>query len=291
MIQENPKFEEFKNSTLESAKNRFSDPLIGNYLITFIIYNWKIFLYIFSGYDTSEKILQIEKILEFNFEKINFFLDFILYLAFHPILFPFYVSLFYIFIYPKITKPLRETFLDYIVQRKNETYAANEKLTPIEIKISDLEQKLSREVERNNTTNDAIKDKDRIIGLLTNEKNNLEHNLKIISTDFEKISKNYNELNHKFNNLSSYKVQPRKPSILNEIEKKVLEITKSSSFNKERFKKIAQNIANAELQGEPTSANDPRMFISEYVNLGLINKNNDGNWIITELGKLVLNRI
>lgn len=284
MLNENSKFTEMQNAATESIKNRFTDPLIGNYLLTFCIYNWKIFFYTFSDYETLEKIKLIQNILAFNFLNVTTFLDYLIYLFCHSIILPLWVSLFYIFIYPKFTKKIRKTFLDHSVERKNETYAANEKLTPIELKISDLEQKLSQEIEKNRITNDSLQDKERIIKLIAKEKNQIEENLKILNIDFQNMQ-------IQFNNLKNNSIQSQTYSTLTEFEKKILSIINSSNFNKDRFKNIALNISRSDFMGEPTSANDPRIFIKEFANLGLVIQDNSGRWKITELGKQVLKSI
>lgn len=312
MIQENSKFDALKNSTLENVKQRFSDPLIGNYLITFCIYNWKIFFYAFSNYSTEEKINLIENTISSNISNTLNYFEIGKSIFYHPFIFPFLITLFYIFLYPKLTSKVRQTFLDFNVLKRNETYDADSKLTPIKQKIQNLEDRLANETNKNNMLSESARDKDQVIELLKKDRNQLENNIKALSLDYHNLSndklqveeklnkannsiddlnKALNDVNIKYQFLLENKKNQSSFSILNELEKKQNSIIHSNDFNKEKFRKIASDISNSNLRGEPTSASDPRMHIAKYANLGLVNKDLNGNWTLTDLGKLVLNKI
>lgn len=98
--------EDIEKSVKATLYDRLTSPLIGSYIFAWCIYNYKVFLVIFSELKYAEKINELNNL----FVGWQFLFSFIM---------PFVWSLFYIFIYPYIAKFVFKKWQKYIKDKED----------------------------------------------------------------------------------------------------------------------------------------------------------------------------
>lgn len=124
----------------EGVKRRFGDPIIGSYIVSFFIYNWKLTLILASFKEVDQKILILQGYLR---EPHVFFVPLI---ACGLVLFGLPIA-------------LRRLYLRLLIQRvtfENDRFDAEQKLSPISKRIKFLEEQNQLERQRISDLNQVI---------------------------------------------------------------------------------------------------------------------------------------
>lgn len=164
--------DEFIENITLPFKSRFDDPIIGTYIGSFLLFNWKIILIIFSSKDIAEKIDWIENHLlgnNIDFNTFSYFLtSFMMKISslFSSFVFPAITTYLILFFIPKKLKLYYDKINTNRVDRLNAAYTAQLNLKPTERIIKDLISKHEFEIARNNELqNDKQIDKNMIVRL------------------------------------------------------------------------------------------------------------------------------
>lgn len=139
-------------------KTRLDDPIISTYLGSFLICNWKIFLYLFSSKEVELKISLIGYELYGKFQigegpnHLSFWTDISLnvYQIIVSFLTPALITYFILFVMPKYLRKYYDQILLDVVTRKNQKYQAELNLIPIEKTIAKMRDDLNIEIQKNN---------------------------------------------------------------------------------------------------------------------------------------------
>ncbi len=289
-----------KDSTVETLKTRLGDPILGSYIISFLILNWEAALYLFSDKDVSEKITSIKEILyptltNFDESKIGWILSII----FHPFILPALFTAFYLLLFPLIFRKAHQLILKYKVSSENDRFKAEEMLSPIHKKINELQIQLERETQRNKDLSDLRINMDENIQHLKEENQKLRtENTTLISERVQKESivddltvENEN-LKDRLHDLEIIIEQHNEPDYSESVESAIqtLEIRNLVS----KFKEVASDITNSYLVVASGRAGDFIDTIPIFDSLGIINRVAEGDrdyWKLTEKGRKVLARI
>lgn len=269
------------NPALDSAKARLADPLIGSYFLTFIIYNWKI---LFVASASMEVHYKIDKISQYLAPAFPTGWGWITFLLFHPVVFPAIAAGIYLFGFPVIFRKLYKKNLENRVNSKNDQYIADEKLSPIQAKLKELNSKLAMEIEKNNSLNDL--------------KASLEQNNSIVKANYEQMEKKVTELTAANEELS-FQLK-RSNAILQELANRPNHVAppspdESRFFNileqkglVQRFVEFTNLIINSNVFVGGDAAGKYERQIPEFTTLGLIKRTSDSKkWEISELGLAV----
>lgn len=169
------KINDLKDSTVEVLRSRLGDPIIGSYFLSFSIIHWQIFIYLFSSLEAGQKVTKIKEIITPQLPLITENkTEFIFSIISHPIVIPIYVAFFYLFLFPLITKKALKIILMNKVELENDRFEAELKLSPIQLQISQLEERLTREVDRVNNLNNLKSSHEETIRLLKEENEKLK---------------------------------------------------------------------------------------------------------------------
>jgi|GEM_PF-2575223 len=179
---------EFFQSIIDSSKDRIKSPLIGAYITSFLIYNWRpISIYLFSN-----------ETIECKIEEING-----RYCPASSLLWPLAIALFYVLILPFINMAF-ESFLLYptrqrINQKHNKKiFELNKKKEEyrIEKELEDIRAGLLDMVNLNNQIQQLQNEKDRLQEQHTTTVSNFENEINKMQELNSKISKDFQLLQH-----------------------------------------------------------------------------------------------
>lgn len=259
------KLDEIKDSVLDTLKSRFGDPIVGSYFLSFVIINWEILIYLFSSTEASEKVEIIRKIVtpdlpNFSWNNINFYYS----IVSHPLALPLYATLTYLFIFPIVTKKARKIIIMNKVESENDRFEAEGKLSPIQAKITSLEDRIAREIQLVNNLNDLKSSNEETIRLLKTENTELQ------------------------NQLNSFQ---RKNEELPEV---IIAKDLADKNIAETFKSFSNIVASNYVWVGREAANKFAKSIPIFVSHELIERERNGTsdiWKLTELGKRVLTKI
>lgn len=108
-------FEQFTNSIKATLYDRISNPLSNSFLFSWVLWNYKIVVILFSSLRPYEKINEIDIFISTTIFKVNFY-EPLGYWCSNGFLFPLLSALLYLYIYPIPSKIIYEHWLK---KRKN----------------------------------------------------------------------------------------------------------------------------------------------------------------------------
>jgi hypothetical protein len=170
---------EVKDVVSEGLKRRFGDPIIGTFIVTYIIYHWKIFFYVFSSDSIDYRIGAISELIW----------------KWDGIVIPFAVSIIILFFAPVLFEKPYKILEKHRVNRINRVLEADERLRPHLLTIQSLESKLESERSRLDSANALINEKDNTVSaqqqtikILQNEADSLRNEVIRLQTHNEQKS-------------------------------------------------------------------------------------------------------
>ncbi len=131
---------------LEPIKKRFSDPIVGTYIVSFAIYNWKIWIYLFSSLDVNAKVLSITQMLQLSNLDDYFTFAAIKILLINQYTCPLLFTIFYLFVLPKKFLFAYNYLIDLKINNSNERFKRERQLLPVSEHIALLNEKLQNEI-------------------------------------------------------------------------------------------------------------------------------------------------
>jgi len=224
------------DSLTESVRSRFSDPIIGSYITFFIVFNYDLFIYMFSSEPTLERLAYISERLgifkNFHLSQLtynDYFSHLLVIKGWHSLryIIPAILTWFYVFKWPKIAKEwlkqaysLKEDLVDVqnsvklrgdIANMQDQLRNEKEKNGAVNRDVTaQLSSKLS-ELAAQRTENSALMGQ---VSLISKQKENIQKNVKHLEKEIaslqEDVHKHENEskrLSIELNQLSHFRIQ------------------------------------------------------------------------------------
>lgn len=188
---------ELSSTSSNALKIRFNDPFIGSYFISFIVYNWKILVYVLSGLDPDIKVKKIEMLLLpdiVNYSSNVGFLNKVIFFTIHPFVAPLIFSLILLIAIPKYCRPIYKWILNQRVMIDNVKHEAEQLLITNEVTIKRIQNALDREVLSNNELRSTNESKDETIRLLKIQNSDLINDFSKIQEDNLPFANNKKEV-------------------------------------------------------------------------------------------------
>ncbi len=249
----------FKN-IMQSSSDRMSSPIVGTFVISFIVYNWRAFLIIpFSDLKIEERINIIDKT----------------YCNSNALIIPLYLTLFYIIILPHL-----QLGLDFILsfsQKRSDKIKKEKKIKILTDKIS--EASLEREIADSRAGTSEINNLKSQVDLLKEQnedlfkKSNLE--LQSFNNQISELTNNYDISQKLVENFKSeannykdaYTKLNSNPGLVI-LPQEIIQILESFDYKEqESFMKLAED--------NFKSANKNPNLIVKAINLGMLESNLD----------------
>lgn len=229
------------NKTLSNSNKiiieRISNPLIGSYLISWCVINWKFLAYMFfSSKKFDERLIEYK-----SYIKSDTFLDF----SFHYML-PFCISIIYIFILPWIDLQIDKITYNYIFKAKgdHESNKITDDLTR-QLTRADLEFKVQDKLLGKKTKDDLIFEKEKLeeeSSIKAKRIEDLQNEIISLNTqNSEMITSYQKQIEEKDKQNNQLKES------LKESEKDIRDINNTSSYlaqRKNNLKKSLHNLTN-----------------------------------------------
>lgn len=209
----------------KTSNSRIKNPIISSFIISFIVYNWKVILILlFANCDVEAKIDHIEKF----------------YSCSGNIFIPIIISIFYIILIPYINN-----FFDYILKpsknRKNEYL----KTSLIEdLKIQKEKAKYEREIAEEKAGTSEINNLKEQLNSLTEEKNKLNELIKDSYNERNDLLEENNKRIKDYENKLSSK-EYFMPRVISKIHNELKEYERDSLMKFYRYFKLNQNVDDA----------------------------------------------
>lgn len=237
---------EIINSILDSAKERLKNPLLGSFIFSWIIFNWKpIFYIIFSTNSIENKINFVSEC--YSLLNNNFW-------------FPLLFSVFYIVVFPYILWAFDKLSSIAIIGRKENVLKLN---------ISDIRNKQKIAIEESELENIKASYRDKAdlnkkIEILNNQLNDKEEIIEMQNIELNKIKNEENKLKEFIRNNTD--------STLNDnenLKKQYIDFRESDIFD--FFKEIGSEISRR--NSLPNNLDD--LVIEKYRHLGIFKEDRD----------------
>lgn len=253
------------NDAIDSLKSRYNDPFLGNYVITFFIYNWNILLIaISSDIGTREKILLIQTNLQKEISITNTYSLFS-----NPFITPLIITIFYLVFLPYISRPIKK--LTYIHRTNSENDKTSSELNKLDVKneLQKVKDLYTNEIKNNDTNKEEkiilqkkIDELNREIKKLENEVDRLK--LQQNDKEIRSVKKIYNKLND--NNIVNDFV---------EISKIIA--TKNLFINTKQYQHYEDSLT--------------IFYSNELLSRHRDTPQSEEKWILTEFGRILLSHI
>lgn len=264
--------ENLKQNMKDGFTARSRDPLLGSYLTSFIIYNWKLWLILSYPISLDDKLLRIEKVLfPMSFNIIHYHDDFFKALWNDiPFAFitPFIYALIYLFFYQRYIRNILKEASDNRIRIENDRIESLKNYKPINEVISSLKKEIQTLEEDRKTKEILIEQQKESLNLARNNSNEMQNQIEKLT----KISDQWQE---------RYLEETRNKTNHNIAE--LLDI-----HEQDEFKKFAEIISSRNIM---TSGNALQPYIKLTTKLSalrVIEKVRKGNidvWQLTEAGK------
>ncbi|MDG0816453.1 kinetochore Spc7 family protein [Bdellovibrio svalbardensis] len=280
----------------EALKNRFGDPILGTYSVSFIIYNWRIFVLLLSDKNVDQKIGDIGRLLhpsfawgspvyEFIFPNIWTFIC-------HPFVTPLIFAAWILFGMPYYFRRLYQWLLKRKVLATNDRYSEETKLSPIAKKISDLEERLNKELQRNGeyivSTNNQQDLLDRLkqqVASLEKQKSEYDQTVAALRSELSENLKFNKELIKDLKSIGDGEADEGEKDPVS----KIVDLFRKQPDLAESFVEITDQIISSNIRTSSAFASSRAKSIASSAKLGLIEKNERfSRWEITKLGNEVL---
>lgn len=152
----------------EGLNRRFRDPFLSAFSITFLLWNFEIFLYLFSELTVDEKIKQIHNLFSYS-----------------AFLWPILITILITLVFPYVFRRLYSWHETLRVQHANIRTKAESELYTHQVEIEGYKKQVSKEIEKNEELQVLISEKDQTIGSLNTELRNVEKNLGELKEKYE----------------------------------------------------------------------------------------------------------
>jgi hypothetical protein len=252
-------------SFVDSSKERIKNPILGAFILSFIIFNWKAILFLFFSTATIEDKL---------------YLISLKYSSFYSLLIPFIISIVYSIAIPKLTLIIEDINKKTKQKRQENLYGEKKDEVKLKLDLADQELKLQDKLSRNQEIKDML---DKI--------ENLENTIKLKDESQKAIEDDYRnqitDLITRLNNSNSS--QEERDNQLKKLRIQVEELkNKSKHFLKELYNELSIEDQNQILSLNPNLTVDTRNFSLEalqiLVNNNFIKMTNSNQYVLTDLG-------
>lgn len=239
---------EIINSILDTTKERLKNPLLGSFIFSWFIFNWKpIFHIIFSSNSIENKIDFVSDC----YSSIN-----------NNFWFPLLFSIFYIVVFPYVLWGFDKLSSKAIIGRKENV---------LNLTISDIRNKQKIAVEESELENIKASYRDKAdlnkkIEILTNQLNEKNEIINMQNIEYNQIKKEENELKEFIKNNSDSKLYENDITDLN---KQYIDFKQSDMF--EFFQEIGPEISRR--NSLPNRTND--LVIEKFKHSGIIKEERD----------------